>query len=531
MSEMNMTPGEVNGVPEKPQKAKKSRKKLIITLSIVGAVLIAGAVTAAVLLNTPKALVARAFANSAKALQQNKAVALMKNTSENGSVGVSLGLGEILEEQYGTYIDGRVDMKLYNGKSHRAVEAGIAFDGETFADVTILNSETDLVVTSEALFGDGAYGFNMNEASEAFRTSVFGPNGEYSLGIESIDQILDVLRVNADLEEDVNTLMKEGSEVLLKSLDKNAETGKEDESIDFNGDSVKVTAVEFKLDDDAIRAVLEDMIDYMEDSDSLANILETYDELSNSGDDYYYYSYADGFYEELDYLKDSLDEIDNSTKVTVTFYITKSGTQLVGIGLDVSASGEKVGFTLLAGPDLAKVEEIRVEIDTAYNDGYIAYQVDEDNDSRYSATLMVATDEERMELGYVEWNKKSGDIELVAKREDGTEVFSLIGNLKADDNRASFALENIRGLNEYYDYWEDTYVSQYEEISLDLTVTLNAADSIPSMPGSYTDIFAMTTADVENLVMEVGMNMVMKYYTLDDDVLMLLENLLYGMGM
>ena len=503
---------EVTETAKKP-KMNKKKKMLIITIAAVALIAAVAGVVAAVVLNSPKMLVARGIKNSAEAIQKSEAVALLTKTSENGSVGVSVGLDQFV----GLPIDGRVNVKAYGSKGYdAAVTAGVEIAGSNLADACLRVSEDEIVIFSDVVLGDDAYGINLDNAAENYETSLFGPNGAFYFGVDSIDPILELIEASRNMEKDSEELYEELVEKLLESLNEHAEVEKENDTLDFNGKSTKVTVVKFVLDDDAFKDLLLDMVDYLRKSDKVEKFLEKYgNHLMGTSplvamieynerpsyyerfygietfDEYYEYFYGDDegnvvdeFYDVLDEIKDSIDEIEGLKEIELAFYITKSGTQLVGFEIEVDTTEEDVKLGIFMGPDLSKMSELRVELRAGDNKAVLSYCVTTNDKSEYISELAVKADGETVLTGGVEWDKKNGDLEICVEV-DGEELV-LEGALEAGKSRAELQVDYIA-------------VPGEGDMELDIVLTLDADDKMPAIPNDYTDILEMTEDDVKNL--------------------------------
>lgn len=544
MSENIYNSVEGTDVIREPKK-KKSKKGLIVAAAVVVTVAVIASVVAGIFMSAPMTLVARGAANSAKAIQKTDLVKLLTEMSVGGSMELVLGIEELTEQAFGTALDGNIRFKVYgNGKDmSSAATVGLELDGESFVDLSVFSSAEDLIITSDMLLDDEAYGINLEDAADNFEDSVFGPYGELSIGVDNIDMYLDLLKKDQEMTRMMEELSAEVMEALLDSLKEHAEISKENDSLKFGKKSTKVTAVEIELDDDALKDVICDVLDCLRDSEKFEEFLDLYMDYFANGqkmsalveylqyqdyyryyydlysfDDYYEYFYGDSepdideIYDMLEDLEDELDylEID---KLSLVCYITKTGTQLIGVDMKVKADGETVECSLMAGPSLDKLTELRFTVGADGETTELVYEVDTNDKSEYSATLSVETYGEELVSATIDWNKKNGDFELSVE-EYGEELFEVGGQLTASDKSAVFTLEEI---------------SAYDEtVELKLTVTLTASDKMPSAPADYEDVLEMSYEDVEELAMNAATSVMEEYYSLDEEVMEILDELLYG---
>ena len=205
------------------------KKRTVITLVIAAVAVIAmTAVGVSILTSSPLALVGTGFANSAKVLEKNEMLTLLEKCADGGSVQIDVGLEELLASALGIRVDAAAQLKLFSdGDDGAALAADLKLGGVTFLDVLLNATKQDITLTSGALLGDAAYGVDLEKAAEHFETSVFGPNGPYSLGIDTVDEITDSIAQGEKIEEDAKEIEESFLLMLLESVDQHAEISKE----------------------------------------------------------------------------------------------------------------------------------------------------------------------------------------------------------------------------------------------------------------------------------------------------------------
>lgn len=477
---------------------KKGLGKWVIAI-VAAIVVIAGVAAAAAVTSSPAALLNKGITNSAKSMEKNETVSYMKGVVDGGSVELFCDLETITESTMGYPIDGAASIKLYSSLEPKAaLVADVELDGDSVLDLTVLAGRDEVVAASDLFFGDEAYGVNLTKLKENFEDSEFGPDGVYSLGIESLDELADALESSQEQTKAAKKIADGIKDAFMSSLRKNAEFEKGADSLDFNGKTVKTTAVEVTLDEKAISAILADMVEYLASDKELENFLydnaETMVPLMQEMDLIYGYyedpeDAIDEFYDALDEAEDALEDLEDELKdanveITAVFHISKSGKCLVGVECSVETEYDEVKISALAGPSPEKLEEISIRVDDGYDVYRVNYTVKTNDSKEFAAQLKLRENDEVVFQGDLEWDKKNGDFELEFT-DDWGDVYGVEGTMKRSGKTASIVLETICG--------------EGEEIELDLGVTLNSSDKMPSV-SKYTDLLEMDADDLQDLI-------------------------------
>ena len=462
-------------------------------------------------LSSPLVLIGTGVKNSLSAIQKNDIVTLVDGVLNGGSIEVSADTEELTENVMGYGMDmGQVSAKVYTDLKNTSVGiVGSLKDGsETLADVSVFANNEKVVVKSDSLLGGDAYGISLKNFADDFNNSEFGPDGEYSLGFEMEDAAQNAFNDYEKLIADSEKIAKAAVTEFLKSVKKNAEISKEKSSISFDGKKVKTTAVSIEMDYEQLAEVVTDMMEYVSDDKNLEKYLTEYMEyvLAVSGG---YFGYdeddvqdlIDEFYESvdevlddgLDDMKDSLEDADISVKVT--FHITKSGKQLVGIEAKGESYGSKFKGSVHAGPDLADITQITYSFD---DDGYTnrgSYTVDTNSGKEFVAKVKLVDYRDRTTTVKINWDKKDGDFDVKIEDRWGDE-YGVEGTMKQSGKKTTFNVASV--------------TSYGEEIDLGVDVILSTSDSMNSI-SKFTNVFEMSVDEIETVieeVQEVAMDMV-----------------------
>lgn len=495
-----------------PVEEQTKSRKIKLPFIIGGAVVVLAAAAALVislLTSSPLALVATGAQNTAEAIAKSPYVGFMEKVSDGGSVEIGVDLAEM---DLGISLDAGISAKIYSKSSESAMAVSLNAElmGRPILDALLVANETDLALSSDILFGDSAYGIKLQDASDNFEGSIFGYDGAYSLGIESIDEYLPDMQQSEDTGEELLGHVTSVFGEVVKKLQEYADISKSGEALSFSSGEVKTTAVRLAMDDEAITAFVRDMNDYIRNDQELKNfLLENTDYLSAIlGMESYYYGdpemltgEIEAMYESMDSLAADYEELAAELEgyaVELVFHISKSGKYLVGVNCNVEAEGEAVKVELLAGPSPDKLSELRAKLDTADSKSDISYIVNANDESSYSALLHVGENGQAVFGGSISWDKMGGDLRL--EYTDALEyIYGMSGSMIKSDETVSIVVDTI------------TIAGDSTDLGID--VVLNTFDEMPAVP-EYTDVLTMSENDFEILL---------------EDIQSIYENLIFGM--
>lgn len=505
-----------------------NKKRTVITLLIAAVMVVATAVVGvSIFVSSPLALVGTGFANTAKAIEKSEAAVFFEKVTDGGSAEIFVGLEELLASAFGVNVDAAAQLKLYSdGDDGAALAADLKIGGATFLDALVNATKQDITLTSDALLGDAVYGVDLEKSAENFDNSVFGPNGSYSLGVESVDEFTDSIAQSEEMKEDAEEIEESFFVALLESVDQHAEISKENKELDFNGAQAKTTAVKIALDAEAAAAVAVDMVGYLYTNEELKQFLHTYStvvaEYLRSLD---LISYYDDPGEAINDFYDALEEIymnpqefreqieDSGIAIDSVFYVTKSDKEMVGVELVVELDDEEFGFSLLAGPTLVDLREIAIKVNV---DGTLVrgnYRVDTNDRAEYAAKFSLREDGDDLTSGEFHWDKKAGGYTLTV-RDAYDDAVTLEGTLEAAAQQVALTIGRV--------------AVGGDVLETQIVLTLKASDKKPAMPGEYTDILTMTQGEIEALTADLGAELMGMVYALDPDILGVLSGLFFS---
>ena len=480
---------------KKPAKKSKKKKALIIGASVVGIIAAVVAVVLIVLANTPIGLLTTGIRNSMKALESSEISTMMEKVSNGGSMKVFLDLEKLLQGQ-NIPLSGTGYMKFYMNEKQQKAVISIGAETSIIQDISanIYTDKDSLVISSDWLLGDKAFGLEMDNLADDFNNSVFGPNGTYSLGVTIPDNFQDQLELYESFYKDLEELGKELGDLLLKSLEKNANLEKQNDELSLGGKDVKTTAVIMKMDHDQLANVLEDVLDYMRKNKAFEKFIEKYAELL-LGDAYYWMDSEEAvemFFEALDAAKDEMDELrdqmeEQEIALEVVCHISKSGKQLIGLEVIMESDAETIEFTIAAGPDLKKIDGIYFSMENGEQTVEGFYEINTNDKNEYEADLRIRANGESVLNGQVDWDKKEGDLAITATAEGST--VAIRGTLEQTGKKILLTLDSVE--------------ADGMQVEMGLGIELLASDKMPATP-EYTNILKMTEDEVAAIISDLS---------------------------
>ena len=450
-------------------------------------------------ISTPLGLVGTGMKNSLKAIRKNPVIASTSGILDGGSIEVSADIATLLEAM-GEYplAKGNVSVKLFSDLHAKkaVVEAALAVDKGTELDASVFISENAVAVASDALLGKDSYGVGLKNFVENFNKSQFGEDGDYSLDIEIPEGVNTDDKQVAKLAKDSEKMAKKLLIKTFQTLKKNSTIDKEKSSLSFNGEETKTTAVSIAMDHKQIADSVEELIKYIRKDASVKKYIKDYAAyvlLASGQDPEDAVEFVEEFYEAIDEIyEDQLDELaenleDEDFSVKLTFYISKSGKQLIGVEVRVESEYEDIKLLAYAGPDLKKVDEIGFR-GTVDDETYrINYVVDTNDRKEYIAKLKVREDDYVAMEGSVTWDKKTTDFKV--KLSDRWEEIAVNGTLEKSGKKTTILLKNIN--------------VDGDKMKLDTTIVLATSDKMPGMP-KFQDVLKMSATEIETMIEKIG---------------------------
>lgn len=480
--------------------SKKSGKKgLIIGAAILAVVIILAAIVIGTVNSSPLGLIATGFKNSMEALAAGSANSLLGKTDKGGSVEISLDLGTLTVGTE-TPLDGTGALKIYMDAEEQRSVINLSVKLAQLQPLTanLYLDQNSIALSSQEFLGDKAYGIYLENLAKDFNKSIFRMDGPYSLGIELPEDLQFQVPDSQKFAEATGEIAGKMTPNLLKIFEKNSTVEKENASLTLGGDEVNTTAVTIHMDHAQLTAFATEFLDYLRTDEAFKQYLE-------ENKEYLFQTYGmggefddanaliDGFYQELENaaqaVKDSAKELEeNNASLAVTFHITKSGKQLIGMELSAVDGEETLELRFCAGPDLKEAKEVSVYVNEFGNISEVTYTVKVNDENTFVSLLDLSENGEKVMSADLRWDKQTGKIELVAT-DDWEDTISIQGNLKESDKEATFLLESVN--------------AQGTEVALGIQAVLRVDDKMPDAP-QFTELLKLTEGEMDGLMEDLG---------------------------
>jgi len=476
-----------------------TKKVLIAIVAVVAVVGIGCGIGVAVASDSPVIKILKGAEATAKSAEKLPAAVAMEEVLNGGSILVKMNTEGIS----GGFLDMDVQAKLYTAleSSKIAANASVSMDGKEFLDASIWVSEKEIIAASAALLEE-AYGINLKDAEKNIKTSAVVE----LLGIdeETIESYLEQnkeTKIDEELAQDIVADVEELAEKVIKkfakSVKKNAETDKRKETLDFNGDKTKVQAVEITVDGKMLAQIVYDVAEYLKESGEVEKLVDKYAEYIIAN-----FAEALGEIEEEDIIdayqtalddvleaKEDIEEEFEDAKISVVGFLNSD--YLVGLEFKMEDDSEEVEISVMAGPTLTDMKELRIEVKADGDKQTLVYAVDVNDRKEYSAALKVRDNGKVVTTGSIDWDKKEGGYKLKLEATDrwgDVETYA-----------ASGTLQEVKGTTELLVKKVTLEGIEYEP---KITIVFDKSDKIPSKP-EYTELLTMDEEDVLDLVEDI----------------------------
>jgi len=476
-----------------------TKKVLIAIVAVVAVVGIGCGIGAAAANGSPVIKILKGAEASAKSVEKIPAVAAMEELLNGGSILVKMNTEGIS----GGFLDMDVQAKLYTALESKklAASASVAMDGKEFADASIWVSEKDIIAASAALLEE-AYGINLKDAGENIKTSavveLLGIDEELIERYSEQDSETKIdEKLAKEIAADAEKLAEKVIKKFAKSVKKNAETDKRKETLDFNGDKTKVQAIEITVDGKMFAQIVYDVAEYLKESGEVEKFIEKYA-------DYFIANFADEDAEvtkediidmyqlELEDVLEAKEDIEDEfedAKISVIAFLNADC--LVGFEIELEADSDEIEVSVMAGPTLVDMKELRIEVKEDGDKQTVVYAVDVNDSKEYSAALKVRDNGKVVATGSVEWDKKEGGYKLKLETTDrwgDSETYAVSGTL-----------QEVKGTMELLVKKVTLEGIEYEP---KITVVFDKSDKLPSKP-EYTELLTMDEEDLLDLVEDI----------------------------
>lgn len=518
-------------------------KKIIA--SIIAAVVVIGIIVAVIVLNNPKFVFDQSLEGALKSLGKRSEFATLHKSSDCGSVLLEGTIDD--EELLGEGNEVSFGGKFYTQSGKKPEDAGVYMEDLNFT----LSSDggeaefkasayfsTEYMYVADCNLMDGTYGLVRGDLQDEFMDSewideIFADMNDGEELKESIGNVLGYIddKKEQALVEDAAEKLEEYAKLLKKLLSDHAKFEMEVKKVDCGDERVKSRVVTMTLDQDAVAAILEEMIATLREDDELRTLVMDHgEELLSLFEDYLEVldedfdmdetmeeveEFYDNIFSKSDW-RETIYELKNEefeVRIQVASALLTPTLRKLTVVLD-SEGSRMQEYVLNVGSDgVKKSDHFSFEVN---GELLLAYDITENSKSKYVAALSVPMynpEEGREEMTdiatlEVNRNKEKYTLTLIDSSWDSdfnmdtyTEEYYFredkivaTGKLADDGKVIKITLDQIKFL-----YDDDE--TENESYSFDISLTINVKDKMPDVKDSskVKSIFEMDMEDFEEI--------------------------------
>ena len=518
-------------------------KKLIAP--IISAVVVIGIIVAVLILNNPKFVFNQSIEGALKGLSKRSEFSTLSKASDTGSIELEATIddeqliGEGNEVSFGGKFYFESGKKIEDMASYAEnLNFKISQDGEEAGFKANAYFSTEYMYIADCNLLDGTYGLVRGDLKDEFMDSEWVD--ELLLNVPNSDELKDAIgnvlgyiddKKEQALMEEAADKLDEYTKLMKKLLSEYAEFEMEVKKVDCGDERVKSRVVTMTLDQDAVAAMLEELIATLREDDELRDlVMDNAEELISLIEDYLKIMDEDFDLDDmLEDLEDGYDEL--FSKEDWKAYIYGLKTQEFTVEIQVAAAmftptlrqvvvaleqnGDYNEIILNLGAEgVKKSNHFSIEVDGAV---LLAYEISEDTKDMYKSELSVPL--YNPEKGR---NVMSAVATLEVNRAKSKYTLTLINTTYESD----FNMDTFQ--DEYYTYEDKIVVTgkladdgktirltldqvkflydddevENESYSFDISVTINMKDKMPDVKASskVTSIFEMDEDDFEEFM-------------------------------
>lgn len=444
-------------------------KKLIAALVIA---LLVGGVAIAVtvgVLNSPKQVASRTLNNVMEELAEREEFASLQKILTGGSIEFSAGsesLNDLLETEKNCAVAG----KIYFSENAVMLNDLTVNYGAVLLQGDVYCSEELIYVDNREIL-NGVWGLEKGDLYDDWTDSIFAPDSqsEFALDQETfamVGELLNALDEDMDRElmADLKDLSDRYAKKTWKIVRKYAEFESEKDEIRINKERENARIITITLDSDAVASILEDLYDYIEKDDELANLVAKYgDKLATVLKETYKIEDAAEAYDQFiadlaDEVEMTVDSIEKYMKddLIVTMVTPPSSAELLMLTIE---DEETEYLTVEIGHEgIRKTNCISVKL---WDRMEVAYRINEDSKDAFSAEIEMNGDV----AVSLEIDRKDENYQLDVKN-----VCRVEGDLIAKRGKYTITVDRVQSLaiGVIYDYK-----------NLGITLKLQEKDKMP----------------------------------------------------
>lgn len=454
-------------------------------------------------------------------LADSEIVSNIEKFYTGGSLELKGNLSKIIELATGAPMDLDASLKMYNDMDAAtpasAIVAALGMNGTTLIDLAVYFTQTNLALKSGTLLGDDAYGITYAGAKEKFETSIFGPDGEYAIDVEEIENLFAYfetlstssfdVQIAENIGKSLENLVDELKPVIYKALENHGDTKIVDGTVTLAENEVKTVDVTFNYDANGIINVTKDILTAVKDSKNLKPAIEavcayieeynSYAAILDSQSSVTIPEFsADEAYSEITtVINDALASHEESVlseeelptiNLSAVAHIAKKTGELLSVSFALTTDDTPdATVDLILATSHSPAWKLGMKVDGVEGtEVAIAYDVITSTDTAFESALNVTVSGTTTSFFTLKWDKTTGEYSVVLSDViNGDTIGAVEGKYVADKNTKTLSASKITVEGETVDIGEIALVVTYE-------------DQMPIIE-SFTEIFDLTAEDVQ----------------------------------
>lgn len=416
---------------------------------------------------TAEGLLRTALGHYEKILQDNKALSIINQSMDGGSIGLNVKTPEVENDSGITTVGGteatNINLTMYPDKTNNKFSLVFGVQqGELDMNAQLGVNGTQLVIGSSML--DEAYGIDLKTMKEKFPTSIFGTQGLNLLELTEEDEAELLNAIDEALNKSTTINDVDVYKLFIDSLVKYGDlTLTEKTPALVYGETVESDLVTVTLTKGDLKAIAKDMVDAFGMQESLDELFKQYNEMAEEEQQF---ANLDAVIDEL--LKDYAND---AVVVDIKMNLDMKHSAIMYADVKIGAN---MYMMITVGANPAKAEKVT-----------IAMHTDEGSDTM---VINIKDDTAEYKLEFVDEEGKNGGAIVVDRAHQTLALYSIEDGQRTEEFKLKYELTDDK-LDLIFDYE-----------GVDMTLTFKSKDTSPVKFDNYTDILDMTMEEMEELV-------------------------------
>lgn len=416
---------------------------------------------------TAEGLLRTALGHYEKILQDNKALSIINQSMDGGSIGLNVKTPEVENDSGITTVGGteatNINLTMYPDKTNNKFSLVFGVQqGELDMNAQLGVNGTQLVIGSSML--DEAYGIDLKTMKEKFPTSIFGTQGLNLLELTEEDEAELLNAIDEALNKSTTINDVDVYKLFIDSLVKYGDlTLTEKTPALVYGETVESDLVTVTLTKGDLKAIAKDMVDAFGMQESLDELFKQYNEMAEEEQQF---ANLNAVIDEL--LKDYTND---AVVVDIKMNLDMKHSAIMYADVKIGAN---MYMMITVGANPAKAEKVT-----------IAMHTDEGSDTM---VINIKDDAAEYKLEFVDEEGKNGGAIVVDRAHQTLALYSIEDGQRTEEFKLKYNLTDDK-LDLIFDYE-----------GVDMTLTFKSKDTSPVKFDNYTDVLDMTMEEMEELV-------------------------------